>query len=140
MPTARASGARVTMAQHIGLGATTSVVVTFAKMATAIVKMVQDTPRVTMLTGAIEGTGTGRFGVSGTLVGGDVLKPAGLIHATLERLGLVAQALPAVAHLKTEHGGVGISARVQPGEPATDSVVQVVFPRVEAAQAVTVQP
>lgn len=128
------------MAQHIGLGATTSVVVTFAKIASAIVKMVQNTPRVTMLTGAIEGTGTGRFGVSGTLVGGDVLKPAGLIHATLERLGLVAQALPAVAHLKTEHGGVGISARVQPGEPATTSVVMIVHPRVEAVQAVAIQP
>ena len=140
MPTTKVSGARVTLMHLIGLGAKTTARVTFAKLASGIVRMIQETPRVTITPGSVGGTGSGRFGVSGTLSDGSTVRFPGLIHNTLERLSLVAQALPGVANLKTQYGGVGTRAEVQPGEPATGAVVEVVYPRVEAVQLASVQP
>ena len=139
MPTMKVSGARVTLMHLIGLGAKATARVTFAKLAVGIVKMIQETPRVTMTPGAVGGTGSGRFGVSGTLPDGSTVRFPGLIHNTLERLSLVAQALPGVANLKTQHGGVGTRAAVQPGEPVTSAAIQILSPRVEAVQAVVIK-
>lgn len=89
--------------------------------------------------GEIPGAGTADIGVTGTREGGETVLGIGVTHWTLERRDIGIKEMPVVANLKTSHGGVGIRARVQPGEPATSSAIQVLTPRVDAVDTVVIE-
>ena len=91
------------------------------------------------LVGEIPGDGTADIGVTGTREGGETVLGLGVTHWTVERLDINIKEMPVVANLKTSHGGVGIRARVQPGEPATSSAIQVLTPRVDAVDTVVIE-
>ena len=89
--------------------------------------------------GAIGGEGDSDPGVTGKRADGTTIGLDATINPIARVLRNTFKGLPAAVILKTTHGGLGVMASVQPGEPATDPTIQVVAPRVEAVSAVVVK-
>lgn len=129
MPTASASTLPLLYRLPVGFDARSAAEVAFPDIGGPILVPLKVPATMTVLTGDFDGEATGSPSVG---------RAAGVVHVGLPHLEISIQVRPAIANLKTGHGGVGVRARVQPGEPATGSAMQVVSPRVEAVESVVV--
>lgn len=139
MPTPKATTPSILLESPIGVSDDSAAKVAFFDRAGPKTVFLKTPATFKALVGEIPGAGTGDIGVTGTREGGETVLGIGVTHWTLERLDIGIKEMPIVANLKTSHGGVGIRARVQPGEPATSSAIQVLTPRVDAVDIVVIE-
>ena len=138
MPTTTAATKRFHLRMPIGLGERATAKVAFAKTI-EIQASARPPAAVYWGVGDIGGEGDSDPGVSGTRADGTTISLDGVVLAIGRVLRASFSGMPGVPLLKTSHGNLGVLASVQPGEPATGSVVQVLSPSVDAVDAVAVE-
>ena len=139
MPTTTAATKVFDLLMPIGLGESTTAKVTFVRE----IPIRASAPRPASIRwsgGLIGAQGDGGDpGIAGIMEDGTITSVTGVVLGLARRLTNAFKQMPVAVILKTTHGGQGVHANVQPGEPATDPTIQILAPRVEAVNAVVVK-
>lgn len=139
MPTTTAATKRFHLRMPIGLGEKSTAKVTFVRQIP--IRASAPTPAIIRWTeGRIGAHGdAGDPGIAGIMEDGTITSGTGVVLGLARRLTNAFKQMPGAAILKTDHGNLGVLAGVQPGEPATGSMVQALSPSVDAVDAVAVE-
>ena len=138
MPSTKAATSSMRLQMPVGLGERSAAKVTFANTKNILVQAPKPA-KARLIVGAIGGEGDSDPGVTGKRADGTTISFDATVNPVARVLRNTFRELPAAVILKTTHGGLGVMANVQPGEPATDPTIQVVAPRVDAVSAVVVR-